>query len=886
MPQFPIDDLRAFGFSERLIDRWRDTGVDYLLPLQVRAIRNYGFLRGASPENLLVLAPTSSGKTFVAELAAMRHLEAGRRVIYLVPTKALAEEKGRLFRTRYAPLGYRVAIATRERPETDRLVAEGKFDLLVAVYEKMKAFLVNRPELLNQLGLVVVDEIQTLGDRGRGESLDLLLGKIVCSPFKPQFIGISAVLAEGNRLADWLRCELLLFKNRPVELREGVLDLSTGDFRYRCLNSGEEATERLLPAPIPSDPEEDAADSPLLATALFMAEALGEQVIVFVPMRHQSRMIACKLARQASLPPAEHAVEELKPYEETASRDLLLECLRAGTAFHNADLPADLRAHVEAHYASGAIRILVSTSTLGQGVNLTGRNVIQVPSMAAQDPWTGETTFVPLSISRYRNHGGRAARYQLEQDFGRSILLASGPDEAERLYQRYVSAELEPLEAPLRGQSLEPPVMDFIASGVGRNRSAIRAALDSTYTGFSEWRADGDSSNALIGQALDNLASRHLIRETSGGFEATGLGMLMARQGLSVSSVCRIAQWLESLQKRIPSAFESLLILCSTADGTAFPCYLTFHERREADYLTLARECLVDEAAHCPILNDILWPQGGLTDSQMAVLKMAFVLESWIGSRETCEIEQAFSILAGSIANLAAHIHWLACAAMEAAEALGCPIPLREELRHLAARLPLGLTQEGCALAGLHVEGLSRGCIQSLLREGFDSREALAAADFGVLQRLVPQRVALAILEEFERHLPVPRSRKKLTPPLPQPVLEPNLPPRLLIDAHDPGRVWFNDTEIRLTPLPYKLLLALARNPERVLTRQAIAGQVWPDSAVEDQQIFAHARSVSRAFAAVMGEKAACDLIEKRRGIGLRLTLPPEAVEIRNLARQ
>ncbi|MCX8038934.1 MAG: DEAD/DEAH box helicase, partial [Candidatus Sumerlaeia bacterium] len=115
----PIESLISHGFSPRAIQTWRSQGVLELLPLQARALREFSLLRGG---NLVVFAPTSSGKTFVAELAAVRHLEQGHKVVYLVPTKALAEEKFRQWLAAYRDLGIRIAIATRERPETDRLV--------------------------------------------------------------------------------------------------------------------------------------------------------------------------------------------------------------------------------------------------------------------------------------------------------------------------------------------------------------------------------------------------------------------------------------------------------------------------------------------------------------------------------------------------------------------------------------------------------------------------------------------------------------------------------------------------------------------------------------------------------------------------------------------
>ncbi|MCX5739894.1 MAG: hypothetical protein NTZ61_15625, partial [Proteobacteria bacterium] len=60
-----------------------------------------------------------------------------------------------------------------ERRETDRRVVEGRFDLLIAIYEKMKSYLVVHPELLSQVGLVVMDEVQMLGEPGRGEVVEV-----------------------------------------------------------------------------------------------------------------------------------------------------------------------------------------------------------------------------------------------------------------------------------------------------------------------------------------------------------------------------------------------------------------------------------------------------------------------------------------------------------------------------------------------------------------------------------------------------------------------------------------------------------------------------------------------------------------------------------------
>jgi len=64
--------------------------IKELRPAQVKAIEK-GLLDG---KNLLVCTPTASGKTLIAELAALKSIiEGNGKAIYIVPLKALASEK-------------------------------------------------------------------------------------------------------------------------------------------------------------------------------------------------------------------------------------------------------------------------------------------------------------------------------------------------------------------------------------------------------------------------------------------------------------------------------------------------------------------------------------------------------------------------------------------------------------------------------------------------------------------------------------------------------------------------------------------------------------------------------------------------------------------------
>ena len=105
-----VETLSEHGIKDCFIARWKDLGHETLLPIQALAVRRYGVLSG---RNVVLFSPTSSGKTFVGEMAAVMTAGENRRTVYLAPQKALAEEKYHEFRRKYACLGYRTVISTR-----------------------------------------------------------------------------------------------------------------------------------------------------------------------------------------------------------------------------------------------------------------------------------------------------------------------------------------------------------------------------------------------------------------------------------------------------------------------------------------------------------------------------------------------------------------------------------------------------------------------------------------------------------------------------------------------------------------------------------------------------------------------------------------------------
>ncbi|NQU43213.1 DEAD/DEAH box helicase [bacterium] len=907
---FPVEQLIALGLSRQVVEAWRARGVSHLLPLQEKAIAEHGFLHGRP---LLVVAPTSSGKTFVAEIAALKHLEQNKRVIYLAPTKALAEEKYRAFSDLYGHLGYRVVVATRERPDSDRTVLEGRYDLLVAVYEKMKAFLVARPEMLASVALVVADEIQTLGDPGRGGTVDLLLTKICQAPYGTQLIGLSAVLGDdAQRLATWLGCDLLIHRGRPVELREGIFDLSTGKFVYREVNSRERGEENLDPTEASigdAGEENEPADfrrEAILRLAQVLAVEKGEQVLIFVPTRYISRNWAHHLASQAHLPAARDALCALARYEETFSRELLEETLREGIAFHNADLSWDLRDLIEHYFNDGAIRVLVSTSTLGQGVNLTGRNVLHVPAMVTTDQWTGRQAMTALSRARFHNQGGRSGRFRQSDGFGRSMLVARNRSEGERLLRDYVEGDIENLTPQIAPENLDIYILDLLASKIGRTAEDLVAFFHQTYSGRTLWPADAAPVARQVDRAIGELENRKLAsRDPQGRLQATGLGEIAAGTGLCPSTIDVIALWLREGPKVVTQdPTEALVAVAMTDDAREFP--LGGGLPGSAPWVDSLRERLLHRAEGvAPSIESALCPPGGFTREHSQDLRKVAILEEWIGPEETRAIEERHQVFSGTAANLASHFAWLVQGAAAMARSLLIDARCVQALETLGKRLVLGCGAEGVAFIPLRVQGLSRAYIQVLIREGYTTLRSLAEADRDTLDRLIPPRVAEELVVEAARRLnPVaPRSPEKLDESIAHLSLPeetagspnsettadaaPEVPHQeestvsvlLEVDLRGTGAARFQGQELDLPPLPFKLLALLARRLGTGASYTEISTELWPDCQVENQQIGAHRRRIIQSLGRFVSAEKARTMIPVKAGRGMSLSL--EAGEVR-----
>lgn len=724
-----IRDLRRYGLPDSLLEIWEQHQGDFLLPVQEVAVQRYGLFEGQS---LVISSPTSSGKTFVGEMAAMRATFAGKRVLYLTPLRALAEEKFQTFRERYGVYGIKVVVATRDRHEFDQAIEQGDYNLAVLVYEKLSQLLVRHPHLLRSVALVIVDELQMLGDTERGAGLELTLAKLLASDPRPQLLGLSAVLRESQQVADWLEADLLYQEERPVELYRGVL--LNGTFRYKTYNTGEEGEEQFV-AIESEDPTEV-----LFATVTHLAHQ-HEQILIFLKGKRETVQCALALAEMAQIPPAENALAELASLEETALKAQLQTAFAGGVAFHHADLTPAERSLVEAAYRRGELRVIACTTTLAFGVNLPASTVFLEPMKWDTDERTGTAIEVPLTWAEYENISGRAGRLGFREEFGRSIVIAVNQFQADLLWQGYVLGEQEEFSLAPGQEGFADRVLNVLASKVCGTVAEVVSFFDLTYMGFLQRgrkaakTEDPPTLMTEVDKAVASLIQAQLLNHSEDDrLEASTLGEVAARKGIKAATAVKLARFFANARGREVAELELFHLFSLTEDGKRVYVPLSSAEHRSRVYESMMNEQLPSNAdAPGDELNRLLHANMLPTTKEIRSAKLALLLTEWIKGDALSGLENRYRCYAGTIKTVTDEIGWLADAATEVAEVMGWTAA--ERLKDLADSVRFGVGPEGLALARAQLPGLSRDDVRALVAAGFASPEALREADPTVLIR-------------------------------------------------------------------------------------------------------------------------------------------------------
>ncbi|MFH8132245.1 MAG: DEAD/DEAH box helicase, partial [Candidatus Aenigmatarchaeota archaeon] len=419
--------------DEEIIEKVLEVSkFEKLNPVQEEAIKK-GLLKG---KNLVIFAPTASGKTLCAELAAVKTiLEKREKVVYMVPLVALANEKYKDFKEKYSKLGIKVALSVGDLDNSDPWLKN--YDLIVVSNEKMDSLIRHGADWIAEVGLIVVDEIHLLQQADRGPTLEIVLTLLRKLIPNAQVIALSATIKNAEELAEWLSAETVISEWRPVKLYKGV------SFPYRIKfleKNGYELDSSL----------------PLEASIIKNTLESRKQALFFVSTRKSAESLAEKLGKVVSQYLGRKEKEDLEGLANEVESVLeiptqqckkLARCIRQGVAFHHAGLLFQQKSLIEENFRKGLIKVIVATPTLAYGVNLPSWRVI-MRDLKRYQPGIGA---VFVSILDVQQMLGRAGRPQYD-DFGEGIILSKSEEEAEEIIEYYIYGEAEEIQSKLAAE--------------------------------------------------------------------------------------------------------------------------------------------------------------------------------------------------------------------------------------------------------------------------------------------------------------------------------------------------------------------------------------------------------------------------------------------------
>jgi ATP-dependent RNA helicase HelY len=408
---------------QSFIDAFQATLPWPLDPFQIEAIEKLEAHQG-----VLVSAPTSSGKTVIADYAVFRGLETNARTIYTTPLKALSNQKYRDYRRLHGD-GY-VGLVTGEN------TINPAAPVVVMTTEILRNLIYEDPQRLEQVRYVILDEVHYIDDFPRGAVWEEI---IIQAPPHIKFIGLSATISNFQEVAEWMSLQrgdiaTVSVTKRPVELRlwlamrnefYPLLDEQGGiprETRQRA--QAETATDYRL-SQLRRPPENDLLP---VVERLRHREFLPAIYFIFSRRGCREALARCAvhgfdLTTDAEKAQIEATMDDrLKQIEDRDEAELYLnlldrQTLRRGLAMHHAGLLPYLKELVEELFQRGLIKVVFATETLSLGIHMPARACV-VSSFTKFDG----RDFAPLTSGELTQLMGRAGRRGIDP-IGHGVIL-------------------------------------------------------------------------------------------------------------------------------------------------------------------------------------------------------------------------------------------------------------------------------------------------------------------------------------------------------------------------------------------------------------------------------------------------------------------------------
>ena len=357
-----------------------------------------------SNNNVLVVAPTGSGKTYIAEKSIEHYLSKQKNIFYTTPIKALSNQKFNDFNRD----GISTGLLTGDR------TINKDSELVVATTEILRNMIFSNDEKLENTGLIILDEVHYLGDKDRGTTWEEI---IIHANQNIKFLCLSATIKNKNEFLEWIvslrgSTSLVNSEIRPIPLEISLVTSSKSDKNIKIIKSSKDNKNRKI---FKFDRQAKQFTKPKLnEQAAYLESRNLLPVIFFFFSRERVESSSRQLANKMSVIENKNDIKDkynevfkdLTPEEiNLLNLDEHMWMWSRGVGFHHAGLAPIVKEFVEYLFLNRYIKYLFATETLALGINMPAKS-IYIDRLHKYD---GIKTR-PLTQSEFLQLSGRAGR--------------------------------------------------------------------------------------------------------------------------------------------------------------------------------------------------------------------------------------------------------------------------------------------------------------------------------------------------------------------------------------------------------------------------------------------------------------------------------------------
>lgn len=451
-------------------------------------------------DNIVASLPTSAGKTRIAEVCILRTLSLNRRVVFVTPLRALSAQTERTLRRTFQPLGFDVsALYGSAGTSSFDLDSLANRQIVVSTPEKLDFALRNDPNLLNDVGLIVLDEGHMLGPTEREVRYEVLIQRLLrrSDTNERRIVCLSAMLPSGDQMDDfvnWLRNDqpghAISSNWRPTRQRFGEIVWDGAKARYEL--KIDDQTKTFIPRFI--EPQEKIGkrggkktfpgdQNDLVLASAWRLAADRHSVLIYCPERRSVNALAKRLlgVREngflGALPgfSADGVKNAISVGNEwLGCEHPAVKCLSLGVAIHHASLPKPFLREIDGLLRDKQVQVVIASPTLARGLNISASCVL---FQSAQRFDRTKDKRLPISPEEFANVSGRAGRAYVDLD-GQVLGVCF---KAEHLYnwRTLVSQEAKrQLESGLIG--IMSPLFRGLQRKLGRSVNLVEHVMNSS----------------------------------------------------------------------------------------------------------------------------------------------------------------------------------------------------------------------------------------------------------------------------------------------------------------------------------------------------------------------------------------------------------------------